>query len=344
MSDESKHIAVSGYYGFDNFGDEAILNVLTKELKKNNFYVTVFSKNPEKTGFNLGVNSVYTFNIKAIIKTLKNCDVLISGGGSLLQDSTSLKSLLYYVFVILCAEFFKKDVIIFAQGIGPIKNLLGKFLTKIALKKCKYITVRDEKSLFLLRSWKLNPELVSDPVWNIKKNTYNPSDKVGIQLRSWKGLSQKYLFNLAKNVIETFSDKEIYIYSFQDALDLDICKHFEAQLKLLNPDIKTKLINAMSIENTVESFSELNYLIGMRYHACLLALKYGIPTLALSYDTKVKKIAERFELPCSELSENEDLDKLFDELKAIQPQMIQKKAQECIFDFNTILNKISESE
>ena len=98
----------------------------------------------------------------------------------------------------------------------------------------------------------------------------------------------------------------------------------------------------MSIENTVESFSELNYLIGMRYHACLLALKYGIPTLALSYDTKVKKIAERFGLPCSELSENEDLDKLFNELKAIQPQMIQKKAQECVFDFNTILNKISE--
>ncbi len=344
MSDKVKHIAVSGYYGFDNFGDEAILNVLTKELKKNNFYITVFSKNPEKTGFNLGVNAVYTFNIKSIIKTLKNCDVLISGGGSLLQDSTSLKSLLYYVFVILCAEFLKKDVIIFAQGIGPIKNIFGKLLTKIALKKCKYITVRDEKSLFLLRSWKLNPELVSDPVWNIRTKAYNPADKVGIQLRSWKGLSQKYLFNLAKSVVDYFPDKQIYIYSFQDALDLDICKHFEAQLKLLKPDIKTKLINAMSIENTVESFAELNYLIGMRYHACLLALKYGIPTLALSYDTKVKKLADRFDLPCSELNENEDLNTLFDKLKAIQTQMIQKKAKDCVFDFNKILNKISGSE
>ena len=340
MSGKSKHIAVSGYYGFDNFGDEAILNVLKKELKKNNFYITVFSKNPQKTGLNLGVNSVYTFNIKSIIKTLKNCDTLISGGGSLLQDSTSLKSLIYYIFVILCAEFFKKDVIIFAQGIGPIKNIFGRVLTQFALKKCKYITVRDEKSLFLLRSWKLNPELVSDPVWNIETTQYNPLGRIGIQLRSWKGLSQKFLFNLANKVVEHFSDKEIYIYSFQDTLDLDICKHFEAQLKLLKPDIKTELINAMSIDETIESFSNLDFLIGMRYHACLLALKYGIPTLALSYDAKVKKLAERFDLPCSELCEQENLESIFKKLELLQPKSIQNKSLECVFDFNKILNKI----
>ena len=161
MGKDSKHIAVSGYYGFDNFGDEAILNVLTKELKKNGHYVTVFSKNPAKTGFNLGVNSVYTFDFKNLIKTLKNADVLISGGGSLLQDATSLKSLFYYLFVIFIAQLFKKDVIIFAQGIGPINNILGKICTKILLRKCKYITVRDEKSLFRLRGWCLNPYLVS---------------------------------------------------------------------------------------------------------------------------------------------------------------------------------------
>ena len=162
-----KHIAVSGYYGFDNFGDEAILSVLTKELKKQDYYVTVFSKNPEKTGTKLGVHSVYTFDIKKVLETLKKSDLLISGGGSLLQDATSLKSLLYYLFVILSAEFYKKEVIIFAQGIGPIKNLIGRMLTKFALSKCKYITVRDEKSLFRLRGWDLKPDLVSDPVWNI---------------------------------------------------------------------------------------------------------------------------------------------------------------------------------
>lgn len=341
MATNHKHIAVSGYYGFENFGDEAILSVLAKELKRNDYYVTVFSKNPEKTGFKLGVNSVYTFDLKKVIMTLKECDVLVSGGGSLLQDATSLKSLLYYLFVILSAQYFKKDVIIFAQGIGPIKNPIGRLLTKQALKKCKYITVRDEKSLFRLRAWNLNPDLVSDPVWNMEIKETVPMDRVGVQLRSWKGLSQKYLFALARQINANFSDKEIYIYSFQDALDLELCKHFEAQLKLVNPKIKTVLLNNLSIDETVQSFSNLNYLIGMRYHACLLALKYGVPTLALSYDEKVEKIAHRFDLPCSFLNDEEKFDDLFKSLKEIQPQMLRAKAKECVFDFDKILRAIN---
>lgn len=341
MATNHKHIAVSGYYGFENFGDEAILSVLAKELKRSDYYVTVFSKSPEKTGFKLGVNSVYTFDLKKVIKTLKECDVLISGGGSLLQDATSLKSLLYYLFVILLAQFFKKEVIIFAQGIGPIKNPIGRLLTKHALKKCKYITVRDEKSLFRLRGWNLSPDLVSDPVWNMEIKETVPMDRVGVQLRSWKGLSQKYLFALARQINANFSDKEIYIYSFQDALDLELCKHFEAQLKLVNPKIKTVLLNNLSIDETVQSFSNLNYLIGMRYHACLLALKYGIPTLALSYDEKVEKIAHRFDLPCSFLNDEEKFEELFKSLKEIQPQKLRAKAKECVFDFDKILRAIN---
>ena len=120
-----KNIAISGYYGFENFGDEAILSVLTKELKSKGHNITVFSKNPQVTCAKLGVNSVYTFSIKSVINTIKNSDVLISGGGSLLQDSTSLKSLFYYLFVIFLAEHYKTKVIIFAQGIGPIKNPAG---------------------------------------------------------------------------------------------------------------------------------------------------------------------------------------------------------------------------
>ena len=72
MTNNYKHIAVSGYYGFENFGDEAILSVLVQELKQQGYYVTVFSKSPEKTGLKLGVNSVYTFDLKKLLKTDRN--------------------------------------------------------------------------------------------------------------------------------------------------------------------------------------------------------------------------------------------------------------------------------
>lgn len=337
-----KNIAISGYYGFENFGDEAILSVLTKELKTREHNITVFSKNPQRTSAKLAVNSVYTFSLKSIINTIKNCDVLISGGGSLLQDATSLKSLFYYLFVIFLAQHYKKDVIIFAQGIGPLKNPVGRWLTKSLLKKCKYITVRDEKSLFLLRGWDLKPDLVSDPVWNIELKPRVSMNRIGVQLRSWKNLSQKYLFALAREINKNFADKEIYIYSFQDALDFDLCKHFEAQLKLVNPVIKTKLLSALTIDDTIQSFSNLDYVIAMRYHACLLALKYGIPTLALSYDQKVEKIAKRFYIPCSFLNDEDKLGDYFVQMSALNSKDLLAKVQECRFDFSKIISAIEK--
>lgn len=336
----TKKIAVSGYYGFENFGDEAILNVLTRELKDNKFKVTVFSKNPEVTSQKLGVESVYTFDLKGVVNTLKSSDVLISGGGSLLQDVTSLKSLIYYLCVILCALFLKKDVIIFAQGIGPINNLFARFMTRAVLKNCKYVSVRDIKSRQLLQNWGIEADLVSDPVWNLSLPKHMPRDKVGVQLRSWKTLTDDYLKNLANVINGKFADKEIVIYSFQDVLDLDVCNRFESYLKMINPDIKTNVLNAMSIEDTVVSFSELNYLIAMRYHACLLALKYGISTLALSYDEKVEKIAKRFDLPCSFLSLDEDLNVLVEKMQCLNTQGILQKTLECTFSFEKTIDSI----
>lgn len=334
----TKKVAISGYYGFENFGDEAILRVLANRLKTEGFSVTVFSKNPKKTSEKLGVKTVYTFALKDVIKTIKNSDVLVSGGGSLLQDATSLKSLFYYLFVIATALAFRKKVVIFAQGIGPINNDFGKNITKGLLKHCKYITVRDEKSLKLLESWDIKADLVSDPVWDIQLPLYNPTDKVGVQLRSWKALSSEYLFELANKINEYFSDKEVNIYSFQDSLDLDICKEFENNLKTINPSIRTRVVPALSIDETIKEFSELSYLIGMRYHACLLALKFGIPTFALSYDEKVEKIAKRFSLPCSYLDDEENFNQFFESLICLKD--IEQKTKECKFDFTKVLEKI----
>lgn len=339
---EKKRIAVSGYYGFDNFGDEAILKVLVGELLARNYEVTVFSKSPNKTAETLGVHSVYTFDLKGILRTLKNTDVLFSGGGSLLQDVTSLKSLFYYLFVIGLALFFRKDVIVFAQGIGPINNFYGAFLTRILLKQCKYITVRDVRSFNLLQNWGLSPVLVSDPVWGLNLKDRCPYGRVGIQLRSWKNLSEEYLLKLAKKIALNFSDKEIYIYSFQDSLDYELCCDFERKLRDVTPDLRTRVLYNLNIDEILESFSQLDYLIGMRFHACLLALKYGVPTMALSYDTKVEKLAEMFAIPCSKLDKDECFEQLIKKMIELDSQRIVSQAQDNKFDFSKFVDVIEK--
>ena len=167
----SKRFVLSGYFGFKNFGDEAILSVLIKKLKLDKHRITVISSDPKYTMKQYKhIRSVYTFKIPDIIGAISKSDVVISGGGSLLQDATSLKSLIYYLFIIFVGLVLRKTVIIFAQGIGPINSFIGIVLTKNLLKHCNYVSVRDEKSLELLKNWGIKADLLCDPIFSIETN------------------------------------------------------------------------------------------------------------------------------------------------------------------------------
>ena len=300
---------VSGYIGFDNFGDEAIAKVLVDKLKAEGAEeITLISSNPEKTKIIHAVNSCPMLKFW---DSIKNCDILISGGGSLLQDVTSLKSLIYYIGVIFTALFLRKKVQIFAQGIGPINSKVGQILTKIALKNCEKISVRDKKSQELLKSWNISSELVHDPILDLDLPKKNLKGKVGIQLRNFPTLTDEFLKNLSKEVAKRFSDKKIEVLSFQDALDLPVCEKFASMLRKsgLNVDV----LSEMTINDVFDKVSELEYMIGMRFHANVVAIKSGVKTLAINYDIKVKKLSEEFDLPIIELSQK-DFSEAFDKL------------------------------
>lgn len=314
-----KKILISGYYGFDNFGDEAILGVLIEHLRGHN--ITVLSANPEKTGKTHNVNSINSFNTKLIVERLQNFDMLISGGGSLLQNATSNRSLLYYCgLIILMSIIPKKDIVIFAQGIGPIKGFWGKLIAKNALKKCKYISVRDKKSQELLESWGIKSNLVCDPIFDLKIPPQNRSRKIGIQLRKFATLTDELFDEIVRQVALKFSDREIELICFQDSEDEGISKVFLTKLKHKNPTINANIIKGLSNQQIIERISEYDYLIAMRFHACLLGLKYGIKTLAISYDPKVETLAQNANIPYLVMdSKKNDYKQAFEDLDKLSP-------------------------
>lgn len=331
-----KNVVISGYYGSNNFGDECILSVLIEKLKEYNLNITVLSLEPEKTSKINNVKSVKSFNLPAAIKEIKNSDMLISGGGSLLQDVTSVKSLFYYLFIIFLAKFFKKKVFIFAQGIGPINNIFGEYWCKKLLKKVDFITVRDDKSQFLLNTWGIKAHLVCDPLFGLNLGTPNPLEKVGVQLRSIKALDEQFLNALAIQVEKKFFDKKIEIYSLQDSLDKEICSRFKTMLKNLNPNIQTEIIFKKTPKEIIKHISELKFMIAMRFHACLIAAKYGIKTLALSYDYKVQKLAEELKLPHVTLDYDTDFEHAFNLLENIDTQNLLNLVNEKKFDWSPV--------
>lgn len=338
--DLRKNVLISGYYGDKNFGDEAILYVLVQKLRDITKNICVLSSDPKYTENIYLVNSVYKFDLFQILKQTIKAQVLISGGGSLLQDVTSLKSLFYYLFIIFIAICLKKDVIIFAQGIGPINSKFGKFLTKILLKKAKLVTVRDIKSYELLKSWSIDSININDPIFGLTLPQNTPMNRVGIQLRKWKTLTPKFLNELAYYINKNFSHKEIYIYSLQDSYDMPVCQEFAQNLLNLNPKIKLKIEHNLNVPDIISSFRNLDYMISMRFHGCLLALKYGIRTCALSYDQKVEKLANELNIPYVNLNiegiSNYNFEDAFNKLSCLDKRQLINKVESINFSFESI--------
>lgn len=143
----SKKIVLSGYFGFDNLGDEAILYSMLEGMKDiPDVELVVLSGNPEKTREKFKVRAVDRMGLAAVLKEIKSCDLFVSGGGSLLQDVTSKRSLLYYLGLLKMAKFFKKKVMIYSQGIGPVTDPKNRAQLAKLFKKIDVINVRDNES------------------------------------------------------------------------------------------------------------------------------------------------------------------------------------------------------
>jgi len=290
-----KKVVISGYYGFKNFGDELILSVLTKKLRQVDADVTVFSVDTEYTAQNYGVKSVPTFDLKGIIKTIFECDVLISGGGSLFQDVTSFKSVLYYSIILALGQIFNKKTIVFAQGIGPLKSPISRFLVKNLFAKCDYVSVRDESSKKMLETWGVDSEIVCDPAFSLPMRNLLKENVLGVQLRAFATLSEEFLNNLAKIVNESEFEK-VKILSLQKSQDLEVAKNFEKMLVGKSVEIVE--------EKIVAEISQLETLIGMRFHSLVVGLKAGVKCCAINYDPKVQILAEKYAIPLIELDDN----------------------------------------
>lgn len=301
-----KKILISGYYGFDNFGDDAILQVMVSELKKNliNPKITVISNNPEKIKRVYEVDSVHRFNFREIFNRMSACNVFISGGGSLLQDITSCRSFLYYLGLIFLSGLLCKKTIVFAQGIGPISTIMARLLTKLVLSHVSLITVRDKESQVFLNKLGVKCTLATDPAWSLEFTSdrhllYVNKINVGVQLRKWKTLTDKNLNIICDIISQKFNDEQVCInlISLHDSFDYEITQKLKKQLDQKNLKAEVKIFSGLSIDQSINLIGKLDYLIGMRFHACLVAANFNVPMLALSYDPKVTNLALEAKVP-----------------------------------------------
>jgi len=308
-------VVISGYYGFGNCGDEAVLFAAIHCLKelKPDIEITVLSNNPAETSELYGVNAVQRWSPLKVLSAILSCDMLISGGGSLLQDVTSAESLIYYSAVIQCAQFFGKKVFIYSQGIGPLLKKMTRHHVARVLGRCCEITVRDERSATLLAEMGVKPPVTvtSDPVMALSRDSFKPADidttLAALEIpaaNSGEGNRERPLL-LA--IIRPWAENS-HIVPVAHYLDTQVIDGWDV---LLVPayyeqdnDIMTMIGKQMTQRHhilteplTAHEFIALvasaDCVLSMRLHGLICAMAMGVPMLALSYDPKVDAFMEQ---------------------------------------------------
>lgn len=311
----NKKVLISGYIGFSNFGDDAMLEVLINHLQEKNCQITTLSANPHETKKIFGIESFFYKSPIKVLTSLFKADVLISGGGNLFQDETSFLSLFYYFFIIFAAKILNKKIIIYSQGIGPIKSRFANSLTFIAFKFADTIITRDKFSKNYLQKSGIDSSYTKDACWELPIQKYMPEKVLGIQLRAHKDLTEEFINELAIAVSNNFKGYKIKLLSMQNSTDTESLNSFLKKLKKLDNDFKIELEPYYSPKQTTDDFKSLKYLISMRLHANILALKYGINCLPVSYSSKVENLAKDFNLNYIRLSEAENIEAIVSNFK-----------------------------
>ncbi len=291
-----------GYYGFNNSGDETLLYSMIKSLKaqKDDVRLLVLSKVPKETEKAYGVYSINRYNLIAAKREMKKSHLFIFGGGSLIQDVTSSKSLWYYLNVLKLALNTKIPVMLYANGIGPVNKEKNRKKAAKILNKVDLITLRDEKSLEEIKKMGVTVKalVTADPALGmvgisseraakLLSNEGIEKDKklLGISMRDWQECSPDFWKEFSSAVDEICKKYDLtpVLIPLKQPDDFDVSDTILSNLKTKGYLLK----NSYNAEEIVGITGECELVIGMRLHSLIYAAAKGVPAIGVSYDPKV---------------------------------------------------------
>jgi len=308
---EGVRIFLSGYYGYANAGDEAVLAALLEHLSSQlqergraaRFIVTsgeAALTNRWHAAPAYDLEAIGRQSPRALIAALRACDLFVSGGGSLLQDVTSLRNVIYYTGLIRLAALARKPVMIYAQGIGPLRRSLSRKLARAALQQAGCITVRDQDSASLLREIGVAKpiEVTADPVWGLSSAQPSPPQPGvwTVSLRSWVGEPERG-FNASLAQAARASGARLHFLPMQPEHDEPVCRKYLHEHGDATLD-EVLQASGLAPREMVNLAARGGLMIAMRLHALIFAASRGVPCVAVNYDPKVAALARIIGAPC----------------------------------------------
>ena len=296
-------IVICGSYGLGNAGDESILKAILQEVREAapGEEITVLSRDPAETTARHGVPAAHMFNLPVLRRLLRRARLYINGGGSLIQDVTSRRSLWYYLYTLRTAKRLGCKVLMYGCGIGPVIRPHDAAVTRRVLNRyVDAITLREDSSLGeLTRFGVTEPEIIlsADPALTLRRASEEEIDALmtrcgldprgaylGLCLRSWPGFEQKAPAFAAtiRYAEEQYGLRPVFltINHRSDGAAADMV------LRMLGQDACV-LRTPLETELMLGLFSRMQAIVSMRLHGLIFAAGQGVPLVGVVYDPKV---------------------------------------------------------
>ena len=307
VSEEKKKkrrgVLICGAYGMGNAGDEAILEAMVGEMRSIDptMPITLLSRTPKATAAKFGVDALHTFNVPGFLRAARHAKLYLNGGGSLIQDVTSSRSLWYYLFTLAAARLLGCRVLMYGCGIGPVIHPFDRRLAAHVIdRSVDAVTLREEDSLGELRSLGVTrPEIAvaSDPALTLRPAAAAEIDEkmrlLGLDpagdylcfcLRSWPGWEEK---------LDCFARAADYAYKTHGLtpvfLSVNILNDSDAAEAVAGRISAPRHIitESMPASLTVGIISRMRAVVSVRLHGLIFAAGQGVPVAGVSYDPKV---------------------------------------------------------
>lgn len=295
---------LSGYYGFGNLGDEAILAAIAQELTAQlpQVELEVLSGDPAATQRVYGLEACDRWSLSCLWRALRRSDVLVQGGGGLIQDTTSCMSPAYYLGVLLAAWLAGRPYAIFCQGVGPLRRWLWRRLTVCLFRKACLLVVRDQESAkLLLRMGLRKPaEVAGDPA--ILLASASPQDvqrwltEVGIEL------PEGYWLVVPRRIAEVEEAMAEWVAALASSGRTVVAMPFQAADEPMARQVASTChgIALPSPEDPRIGASIVAHaqgVLAVRLHALIMAAAAGVEAFGVDYDPKVASFCEEVGYP-----------------------------------------------
>lgn len=296
----TKRVAIAGWIGSDNLGDELILRSLVRSLRARGAVPVAISIDPARTTRTHGIEAILhrsPFDALHLARSLRKVDGLVVTGG-LIQTETSVWNVPFHASRMRAARGLAGCAI--GLGVGRVSGPIPVAIARHALRRLESLVVRDHDSADRLLGWGLrNVRVGSDPVVGEKITPVGPEDTMCVILRppNRRGIgtaaakagppspAQSSALAGALDAVARSTGLSTRMVAFQESRDMPIHRsladHLDHEVELVAPEL----------DNVLEEVGRSRLVITMRYHGAIAALLHGRPAVLLDYSPKMASLA-----------------------------------------------------